>query len=128
MDVRPGATAERVIEVTADDTAVAVGSGGLAVLGTPSLLAWCEGVGCDAVADALAPGETSVGTRIRLDHLAASAVGDRVTVRAEVTAVEGRGLVIEVAATASDGTHLARGTVERVVVDADRFLAGLERR
>jgi fluoroacetyl-CoA thioesterase len=122
MDVRPGAAAERAAVVTGADTAQAVGSGSLAVLGTPVLLAWCEGVGCQAVADGLAAGETTVGTAVHLEHLAASAVGDRVTVRAEVSAVEGRRLTVDVVATAEDGTVLARGTVVRVVVDTDRFL------
>ena len=125
MEVSPGAAAERVVEVTDDDTAAAVGSGDLPVLATPRLLAWVEGVTCDAVDDLLAVGETSVGTSVRLDHLAPSAVGDWVTVRAEVTAVDGRRLVFVVEATGVDGRALGRGTVERVVVDAARFLSRL---
>ncbi len=128
MDVRPGAAAERVARVTGADTAAAVGSGDLAVLATPRLLAWCEGATCDAVAAVLGAGQTSVGTSVHLEHLAASAVGDVVTVRAEVTGVDGRRLAFDVLARGSDGTVLARGTVERVLVDADRFLARLARR
>ena len=39
----------RTFTVTEDDTAVAVGSGSLPVLGTPRLLAWCEAVTCAAI-------------------------------------------------------------------------------
>lgn len=125
MEVSPGAAAERVLEVTEADTARAVGSGTLPVLGTPRLLAWCEAVTCDAVAELLALGETTVGTSIRLEHLAPSAVGEWVTVRAEVTSVDGRRLRFAVDATGEAGRALARGTVERAVVDAAGFLARL---
>jgi fluoroacetyl-CoA thioesterase len=125
MEVTPGAAAERVLEVTDADTAAALGSGSLAVLATPRLLAWAEGVTCDAVDDLLSVGETSVGTSVRLDHLAPSAVGDWVTVRAEVTSVDGRRLVFVVEATGEDGRSVGRGTVERVVVDETGFLARL---
>ena len=50
-----------------------------------------------------------------------------VTVRAEVTAVDGRRLTFLVQATAEDDRLLARGTVERVVVDEGRFLTSLSR-
>ena len=53
------ATLERT--VADDDTAEAVGSGSLPVLGTPRLLAWCEAATCAAVAPCLAEGETTVG-------------------------------------------------------------------
>ena len=68
--------------VTDDDTAAALGSGSLPVLGTPRLLAWCEAATCAAVAPELGDGETSVGTRIDLEHLAATAVGGTVEVSA----------------------------------------------
>jgi fluoroacetyl-CoA thioesterase len=125
MEVTPGAAAERVLEVTDDDTALAVGSGSLPVLATPRLLAWVEGVSCDAVAGLLAVGETSVGTSVRLEHLAPCGVGDWVTVRAEVASVDGRRVVFVVEATGEDQRSVARGTVERVVVDETGFLARL---
>ena len=117
-----------VVEVVADgDTAVALGSGGLPVLATPRLLAWCEAATCRAVEGDLAPGRSSVGTAVQLEHLAASAVGERVTVRAELVLVEGRRLRFQVEASDAVGTVLGRGTVERVVVDDARFLARLAR-
>ncbi len=125
MEVTPGAAAEQVLEVADADTALAVGSGSLPVLATPRLLTWMEAATCDAVADLLAVGETSVGTSVRLEHLAPSGVGDWVTVRAEVTSVDGRRLVFVVEATGRDGRPVGRGTVERVVVDETGFLARL---
>lgn len=127
MDLDPAAVAEQEHVVTAADTALAVGSGDLEVLGTPRLLAWCEGATVAALVGSLRPGETSVGVRVGLDHLAPSPVGATVTVRARVVAHDGRRVTLEVGATASDGTVLAAGTVERVVVDAARFTARLAR-
>lgn len=120
-----GAHAELTRVVGDADTASAVGSGSLAVLATPRLLAWCEEATCLAVAASLPVGSTTVGTSVRLDHLAPSAVGQRVTVRARVAAVVGRRVVLEVEAVDAGGTVVGRGTVERVVVDEQRFLARL---
>ena len=62
-----------------------------------------------------------------LEHLAPSAVGETVTVVAVVQTVEGRRIGFEVEATDAGGTVVGRGTVERVVVDDERFLARLDR-
>jgi predicted thioesterase len=112
--------------VTDDDTAAAVGSGSLPVLGTPRLLAWCEAATC-AVAEAqLGEGQTSVGTRVSLEHLAASPVGAEVEVTASTAYVDGRLRRFTVAAKhAADGKLVGTGEITRVIVDADRFLARL---
>ncbi|MEO6471098.1 MAG: thioesterase, partial [Aeromicrobium sp.] len=68
--------------VTSDDTAVALGSGDLPVLATPRLLAWLEEATCAALD--LNAGQTSVGTRVDIEHLAASLVGAVVTATATV--------------------------------------------
>jgi predicted thioesterase len=125
VDVIVGSAAHLVTVVTEDDTAVAVGSGSLPVLGTPRLLAWCEQATCRALEPALLPGSTSVGTAVHLEHLVPSRVGERVTVRAEVEHADGRRVVLAVTATDAGGTVVGRGTVERVVVDVQRFLSGL---
>ena len=120
-----GARGEVVAVVTDDDTAAALGSGSLPVLATPRLLAWCEAACCRALRDGLDDGTSSVGTSVRLEHLAPSAVGERVTAEAVLTAVDGRHLTFEVDVTDAGGTVVARGTLERVVVDDARFLARL---
>jgi predicted thioesterase len=127
MDLRAGRSAEVVHPVTGDDTAAALGSGDLLVLGTPRLLAWAEAATVAALDGELADGSTSVGTRVELVHTAPSAVGDVVTVRAEVSEVDGGRVVFTVVATGAGGAPLARGTVERVVVDVARFTARLGR-
>ncbi|MFN8193850.1 MAG: GNAT family N-acetyltransferase [Nocardioidaceae bacterium] len=122
-----GGEARRSFTVTEADTAAAVGSGSLPVLGTPVLLAWCEAATCSALADSLEEGQTSVGTGVRLEHLAASPVGEVVQVVATLTDSEGRVRHLDVRAERADGTLLGRGQVTRAVVDAERFLARLAR-
>jgi fluoroacetyl-CoA thioesterase len=110
--------------VSDDDTALALGSGSLPVLGTPRLLAWCEAATCADIESALAEGETSVGTRVQLEHLAASPVGAELEVTATSAYVDGRLHRFTVAARhTADGKVVASGEVTRVVVDGERFMA-----
>jgi len=118
-----GRSATREFVVSGADTAAAVGSGSLPVLGTPVLLAWCEATTCAALD--LPAGSTSVGTRVALEHLAASPVGATVVVTATVSYVDGRLLRFEVEAREPGGRLLGSGEVTRVVVDAERFLGRL---
>lgn len=111
--------------VTDEDTAVAVGSGSLPVLGTPRLLAWCEAATCAAIDPTLPTGSTSVGTRVELEHHAASAVGQEVEVTASTTYVDGRLHRFTVAARNVGGKVIGTGEITRVVVDAERFLSRL---
>ncbi|WP_395692533.1 thioesterase family protein [Nocardioides sp.] len=115
--------------VTDADTAAAVGSGSLPVLGTPRLLAWCEAATCAALEPTLPEGSTSVGTRVDLEHLAASPVGQEVEVTASASYVDGRLHRFTVAARhvggSSPGRVVGTGEITRVVVDAERFLSRL---
>ncbi|MFB9883676.1 thioesterase family protein [Planobispora siamensis] len=126
MTLAPGLRARLLIMVEREDTAVKVGSGDVPVLATPRLLALAEQATVQAVAGELDPGQTSVGTKVALEHLAASPVGTHVEIAAELTEVDGRRLVF--AFTALDGdTLVGTGTIERVLVDRERFLAKLAR-
>jgi predicted thioesterase len=123
--ISTGMRAQRTFTVTIDDTAASLRSGDLDVLATPRLLAWCEQTTCEAVGPELRDQDTTVGTRVSLEHLAASAVGARITITAEVTYVDGRLLTFSVAATDSEGRLVANGEVRRVTVDRERFLSRL---
>jgi predicted thioesterase len=104
------------------DTAARLGSGDLAVLGTPRVLALMEEASCGAVAGFLSAEKTSVGTAVELEHLVPTRIGALVVAEAEVTSTEGRAIVFSVRATAGD-VEIARGTHSRVIVDRERFLA-----
>ena len=110
--------------VTEDDTAAAVGSGSLPVLGTPRLLAWLEAATCACLDPVMPEGSTSVGTRVDLAHAGASAVGQEVDVTASSSYVDGRLHRFTVSARdTSSGKVLAAGEITRVVVDAERFMS-----
>jgi len=122
----PGLTAALVFSVTEGDTAEALVSGDLPVLGTPRLLAWLEAATCAAIQESLPPGGTSVGTQVDVAHRAPSGVGARVTAQATLARVDGRVLTFDVLATDPHSARvLAQGEIIRVVVDRERFLAGL---
>jgi predicted thioesterase len=102
------------------------GIGSLPVLGTPRLLAWCEAATCSAIAPLLEAGETSVGTRVELEHTRGSRVGARLEVTASSVFRDGRLHRFSVVARqADDARVVATGEVTRVVVDAERFLGRL---
>ncbi len=119
-------TATMTFTVTDDDTAVAVGSGTLPVLATPQLLAWCETTTCAAIEPGLPEGQTSVSTRVSLEHLGASPVGASLTVKVESAYVDGRLHRFTVSARHDDAKLVGTGEVTRVVVDAERFLSRLQ--
>ena len=122
MKALPGASASAALTVSDADTAPAMGSGDVPVLATPRLLALCEEATVAAVLPFLKREETTVGSRVGLEHLAPSAVGARVEATAVLQEVAGPRLTFTV--TAREGDRIVgRGTVERVVVDRRRFLA-----
>lgn len=121
MPVEPGLTAEVSLVVTDGDTAISLGSGEVAVLGTPRIVALCEEAAMAALRGQLKPGETSVGHAVQLDHVAPSAVGAEVSAEATLAKVEGRRLVFTVSVSDSRGL-VAAGRLTRVIVDAERFL------
>jgi fluoroacetyl-CoA thioesterase len=121
MTLEPGLRAAFRYTVTEADTAAALGSGQVPVLATPRVLALAERATVAAVADALAAGTTTVGTRVELDHLAPSPVGAELEVTAVLERVTDRRLELAVRVVGGD-QPVARGRVIRVVVDAAGFL------
>jgi predicted thioesterase len=136
MELAPGLLAELRVVVSEADTAIAAGSGDVPVLATPRLLALAEAASVAAVEPHLAAEMTSVGTAASLEHRRASPVGAEIVVEAELTEVAGRRLVFsfivrhspsEPGAEAEEDLVVGAGTLERVVVDREKFLARLAR-
>jgi len=92
------------------------------VLATPVMIMIMENAALNAIKPYLEPGETAVGTRVDVRHLAATPVGRRVTGEAEVTRVDGRR--IEFSVRASDANEeIGIGTHERMLVDSAKLAA-----
>ncbi len=150
MELAAGLRASVRVVVSEADTAIAAGSGDVPVLATPRLLALAEAASVAALGPHLAAEMTSVGTAVSLEHRRASPVGAEVVVEAELTEVDGRRLVfsfiVRHSPPGSDGGDdggpdragrgisesdpgaeedlvVGAGTLERVVVDREKFLA-----
>jgi predicted thioesterase len=121
VGVEAGVRAEIKLTVEDDDTALALRSGDVAVLGTPRVVALCEEAAVAAIDGRLPEGHTSVGMRVQLDHLQPSAIGSTVAAEAVLEKVEGRRLTFTVSVRDHRGL-VACGKVTRVVVDTERFL------
>src|SRR5438552_16796178 len=90
------------------------------VLATPVMIMIMENAALNAIKPYLNAGESALGTRIDVRHLAATPAGRRVTGEATVTKVDGR--YIEFRTRAVDGTEeIGVGTHERVIIDRARF-------
>jgi predicted thioesterase len=91
-----------------------------AVLATPVMIMAMENAALEAIKPYFDPGESAVGTRVDVTHLAATPVGHRIVALAEVTGVSGRH--IEFRVQALDGAEeIGRGTHGRVVIDLAKF-------
>ena len=121
MPLSPGLHGSAKLVVTHEDTAVALRSGEVPVLGTPRLISLMEEAAVIAVGDRLPAGQTTVGMRVQVDHLAPTSVGSSVAAEATLEKVEGRRLTFTVSATDQCGL-VAAGKVTRVVVETERFL------
>jgi predicted thioesterase len=103
------------------DTASALHSGDVDVLGTPRLIALCEEATMAALADALDEDVASIGMRIRVDHLQPTPIGATVTADAVLDKIDGRRLTFTVSVSDKGGL-VAAGKITRALVDRARFL------
>jgi len=121
MEIEPGMAAVVGLVVEEADTAIALGSGDVPVLGTPRVVALMEQAAVSAIAGSLDEGFTSVGTRIAVDHLAPSFVGATVEAVAEVVGVDDHAISFRI--TAHEGDRLvARADHTRFIVNRHQFL------
>jgi len=117
----PGLSAQVQLKVGDADTAQALGSGDVPVLGTPRVLALAEAATVVATARQLPAGTTTVGVRVELDHRSPTPVGRTVVAAASLTKVDGRRLVFDVTVHDED-LLVADGRIERILVDRHRFV------
>jgi predicted thioesterase len=120
--ITPGLAAECTETVTEQNTAHALGSGGLAVYGTPAMIALMENAAAKAVTALLPPGWSTVGTELAVTHLSATPLGMQVTATAELTAVDGRALTFKAEAFDTAGI-IGEGTHRRFIVEDERFMS-----
>jgi predicted thioesterase/predicted enzyme related to lactoylglutathione lyase len=90
------------------------------VLATPMMIMLMENAALNALRPYFAAGQTAVGTRVDVRHLAATPPGRTVTAKATVTGLEGRRIFFQVEA--HDGERLiGAGTHERSLVELEQL-------
>lgn len=96
-----------------------------AVLATPVMIMAMENAALNAMKPYFEPGESAVGTRVDVSHLAATPVGRHVTAIAEVTATAGHHIEFRVRAM-DQAEEIGTGTHVRAVINLDKFAERLE--
>ncbi|MCR3921925.1 MAG: thioesterase family protein [Firmicutes bacterium] len=125
--LRIGLVGEGKTVVNDDNVALTIGSGSVSVFATPILVALMESAAVAAVVGQLTVGQTTVGTKIDVTHVAATPLGLTVTATAKLVEIDGRRLVFKVAAEDDSGS-IGYGTHERYIVDRETFLTKAEQR
>jgi fluoroacetyl-CoA thioesterase len=90
------------------------------VLATPVMIMVMENAALNAMKPYLDAGETALGTRVDVRHIAATPAGRRVTGEAEVTKIDGRRIEFTIRAT-EGADVIGLGAHERVVIDLAKF-------
>jgi len=97
------------------------------VYATPMLVRDVEVTCRELLLEHLDPGEDSVGTRVEIDHLAATLLGMTVKITATLAELKGRAAVFDV--TATDGLDtICRGRHARFVVNVDQVKQRLQQK
>lgn len=118
--------------VADNETAAVVGSGLLPVYATPQVVALMEKTACELIASlpadaegALPDGDTTVGTRMTIDHVKACKVGEQVRCTAMLISVDGRVYEFMIEVLNHAGEVLAKAEHTRFRVNSERFMAKL---
>ncbi|HEL0565277.1 thioesterase family protein [Streptococcus equi subsp. zooepidemicus] len=114
----------QLYETQPKHSAQAMGSGGLEVLATPALVAFMEHAAFTLVQNQLKDKQTTVGSEIAIQHLAASKIGQEVTIVITALKEEGRKYDFRIEAFANHKL-IGRACHTRVRVDQDAFLEKL---
>ena len=97
------------------------------VYATPMLVRDIEMTCRELLLAHLDPGEDSVGTRVEIDHLAATLLGMKVAISVTIAEVKGRAVVFDVSAT--DGLDtICRGRHSRFVANVEQVKQRLKQK
>ena len=116
---------ERLVDDT--NTANALGSGGVNVFATPSMVAMMEAASRKCVQPYLDAGETTVGTTVNIQHLSATPVGMKVWAESELINIDGRRLVFIVYAF-DEKEMIGKGEHERFIINTEKFMNKTEKK
>ena len=113
---------QREMKVDETKSAVSAGSGTLLVFGTPFVAALMEQTAEESVRPYLEHGQATVGTKLVLNHTAATPMNRTVSCESELVAIDRRRLVFRVIVCDEAG-QVADAEHERFIVDEEKFMA-----
>lgn len=115
--LQPGLSVEKTVTTTQEMSA-----GHLPVYSTPSMIGLMEHAARDLLQEHLDEGETSVGFRVDVRHLAGTPIGKQVTAKASLREfIDGRKAIFDVEAHNEDGVKIGDGMHERRVIPIARM-------
>ncbi|HEX7221566.1 MAG TPA: thioesterase family protein [Burkholderiales bacterium] len=124
--LRTGITARRAYTVDAARTIDFMGEEAR-VYATPMLVRDIEVTCRELLLEHLDPGEDSVGTRVEIDHLAATLLGMTATIEATLAELKGRAAVFDIVA--SDGVDtICRGRHTRFIANVEQVKQRLKQK
>jgi len=123
--LKKGLTYQQETVVEKEDTAEQVGSGDLAVYGTPTMIAFIENTALKAVGTKLEDKQTTVGAKVDINHLNPTPVGETVTCSVELIAINGAQLKFDVRVE-DENNEIGEGEHVRYIVDEDKFMARIQ--
>ncbi len=121
MPLEIGLRSEATTTVVHNNTAAAVGAGGVEVFATPMMISLMENASWQAVSEDLEAGYVTVGTLVNVRHLAATPIGQKVRAVARLIEIDGCRLVFTVEAY-DEQRKIGEGQHERAIVHLERFL------
>ena len=122
----PGLTTTREFAVDRERTIDFMGEEAR-VYATPMLVRDIEVTCRELLLQHLDPGEDSVGTRVEIDHLAATLLGMKVAITATLAELKGRAAVFDVSAT--DGLDtICRGRHARFIANVEQVKQRLKQK
>jgi len=125
--IQTGLKGQEEMVVGHQDLASVMGNIGAEVLSTHRVVLLMEMAARNAIKDCLPEGKMTVGTFIRVQHLAATPLGSKVRAEASLKGMEGRKLIFDVAAY-DEFEKIAEGENGQLIVSIDRFLARIHKK
>jgi len=126
-NIQIGLKGQEEMVVERKDLASVMGNIGAEVLSTHRVVLLMELAARNAIKDCLPEGKMTVGTFVRIQHLAAAPLGSKVRAEAQVKEIEGRRLVFEITVY-DEFERIAEGENEQLIVSIDKFLARINKK
>ena len=122
MNIQLDKVFEENYVVKNENSAENMGSGDLAVLSTPSLVAFMENAAKNYLNKFLPEGMGSVGSNINIDHIAPTIIGNSITVRGKITEVIKEKIIKFSIEAYEENKKISNAEHTRVIINNKKFL------